>query len=587
MRHETFPDTTHFIPPSALGEGVTAQARAGLAGIVERLDSHFMPAGLTLARLVETMGAVLGGLDAVTRAFGHGAEGTDAADNLLSAARRLSEAPDRQAGRAVQIAAMLDITRKLSATSSEIGRVLTVLQFYAVNLKIAAAGADEFIEFAGDMSVKLATGGKEVDLFKREVATMLASLSEMRSVDEVLARECARVVPAVPDRLAVEVGQLRKRQKNLTDVSRNAREIVLRLQGGVGRALGAIQIGDIARQRLEHVLDACRVFDEVMAHPETRDPAGTRGHMLHLFAAQLDDLTHEFSDQTGELLSALDVLAPDCDTLLDQGGRHGTVQDSGLFLRDLDECITGAHGMTRQLHRADEKAAEIADVVLRMAATLRERVQVIEELRFEVDYMAINVNIRARRDAAIGKPVAVISDEIRVCSQQLADLTLAISEVADELGQVSQGFEAQRAGADEPDVDETLSAALSIIRDGSRQAETAMSGLDTSAQDIVAMIHGAVDELSICGTLTRNLQSLTRTFTDMADAGEPMIEDCIDHPVVAMMDTMGRSYTMASERVVHDRFLLPGMEPLCKAPAASAFDAGSDEDDDDFGDVFL
>jgi hypothetical protein len=105
----------------------------------------------------------------------------------------------------------------------------------------------------------------------------------------------------------------------------------------------------------------------------------------------------------------------------------------------------------------------------------------------------------------------------------------------------------------------------SIIRDGSRQAETAMSGLDTSAQDIVAMIHGAVDELSICGTLTRNLQSLTRTFTDMADAGEPMIEDCIDHPVVAMMDTMGRSYTMASERVVHDRFLLPGMEPLCKA----------------------
>jgi hypothetical protein len=35
--------------------------------------------------------------------------------------------------------------------------------------------------------------------------------------------------------------------------------------------------------------------------------------------------------------------------------------------------------------------------------------------------MAINVNIRARRDAAIGKPVAVIADEIRICSQQLAD----------------------------------------------------------------------------------------------------------------------------------------------------------------------
>ena len=73
-----------------------------------------------------------------------------------------------------------------------------------------------------------------------------------------------------------------------------------------------------------------------------------RGHMLHLFAAQLGDLTHEFSEQTDELLSALDVLAPDCDTLLDQGGRHGTVQDSGLFLRCTDDgkayqCLIDYH----------------------------------------------------------------------------------------------------------------------------------------------------------------------------------------------------------------------------------------------------
>jgi hypothetical protein len=146
------------------------------------------------------------------RAFGDGDEGeTDAADNLLSAARRRAKRPNGRPN-ARSRSRPADIMQKLSAPAVKSARILTVLQFYAVNLKIAAAGADEFIEFAGDMSVKLATGG-EGRSFKREVATMLASLSEMRSVDEVLARECARVVPAVPDRLAVEVGQLRKRQE--------------------------------------------------------------------------------------------------------------------------------------------------------------------------------------------------------------------------------------------------------------------------------------------------------------------------------------------------------------------------------------
>jgi hypothetical protein len=130
------------------------------------------------------------------------------------------------------------------------------------------------------------------------------------------------------------------------------------------------------------------------SHGPSRNPIRPgRAATCSIFAAQLDDLTHEFSDQTGELLSALDVLAPDCDTLLDQGGATEPCRTAACFCV-ISTNASPAHGMTGQLHRADEKAPKSPTSCA--WPPLRERVQVIEELRFDVDYMAINVNIRAR-----------------------------------------------------------------------------------------------------------------------------------------------------------------------------------------------
>jgi hypothetical protein len=57
------------------------------------------------------------------------------------------------------------------------------------------------------------------------------------------------------------------------------------------------------------------------------------------------------------------------------------------------------------------------------------------------------------------------------------------------------------------------------------------------------------------------------------------------------MQALARSYTMASERQVHDRFLLPGMEPLAagstNSKGSDGLGFGDDGDDDDLGDVFL
>jgi methyl-accepting chemotaxis protein len=559
MKHTSFP----VFDATSPGIGQTADAQAGMADIVTSLDSRFIPAGETLARLVEAMGAVLSGLDVMGRVLGDGSGGdSEAAEALLSAARQLREAPERQSERARQVTSLAAVMQKLGTLSAEIARILTVLEFYTVNLKIAAAGADEFVEFANDMAVKLKSGSREVEAFNNQIKVMQSSLADMRRVDDVLARECARVIPQVPNRLVDEVQQLRSRQAWLSQVAGNTRAIIMRLQGRVGTALAAMQVGDITRQRLEHVLDGCRALESLLADPAAVDPDGTRGHMLRLYGDQLGDLTRDFIDQTGDLLDALGALGPDCAQLLGNGRRDDTMHQSNDFLHDLSNCIADAHGMTGQLQRANEKATEIAEVVVQVVHALRQRVQAIESLRFDVDYMAINVNIRARRDAQIGRPVAVIADEIRICSQQLAELILGIGHVADDLGVQSQAFENGHSMTGQPGVDTMLGNALQIIRQGASESEQAMADVDKRAQGIASMIDAASDELSICGTLSESLRAMTDSFAVLAGRDEVDVAAQKPHPVEGLMGDMARKYTMSSERRVHDRHLLPGMAPL-------------------------
>ncbi|WDF71726.1 chemotaxis protein [Novosphingobium sp. KACC 22771] len=590
MKHARFTlvETDH-----APASGQTAEAQSGMADIVAGLDSRFIPAGETLARLVEAMGAVLSGIDTMGQVLGEDSgEDSGAAQALLSAAHQLREAPARQAERAQQVAALCRVMQQLGTHSAEIARILTVLEFYTVNLKIAAAGADEFVEFANDMSVKLKSGSREVEAFNNQIKVMQSSLADMRRVDDVLARECARVIPQVPDRLVAEVDQLRSRQMWLAQVAAFSRDIILRLQGRVGVALGAMQIGDITRQRLEHVLDGCRALEHALADPQGADKDGTRGHMLRLYGDQLADLTGDFIDQTGDLLDVLGSLGPDCAQLLNQTHRDATMQQSGHFLRNLGECIAGAQGMTGQLQRANEKAVEIADVVVQVVHALRQRVQTIESLRFDVDYMAINVNIRARRDAQIGRPVAVIADEIRICSQQLAELILSIAKVADDLGLQSEAFENGHDGGAQMGVDTMLTNALAIIRQGAGQSEEALGEVDRRAQGIAGMIDVACDELSICGTLSENLRAMTDSFAVLAGTDQPDTNAASPHPAATLMEDIARRYTMSSERRVHDRHLLPGMAPLTGASTGHAGGPGAiypppDDDDALFDDALF
>jgi hypothetical protein len=555
-----------------------AQVRAGLEHIVAGLDAQFMPAGHSLGQLAETMAAVMSGLGMVENALGRdGGVGGAAAQMLGEAAQRLSLVPQNQAERSAQVTQLAELIGRLNIYAAEIERIFAVLDFYAVNLKIVTAGADGFSEFADDMGEKLKLGAREIKAFKAQIAGMRGRLAEMQEIDAILARECERVIPAVPDKIVVQLQELRQRQEWLSTASQGTREVVMRLSERIGTALGAMQIGDSTRQRLEHVLAGCAQYDA--AAGDGQDGA-FRAHMYGLFGDHLDDLARDFSGDLGDLRQALAELAPDCEQLLGRSRRDEAITQSGQFLQQLAASIADARGVTGQLHHADNKAKEIAEVVLGGVEGLRARAQVIEGLRYDVDYMAINVNIRARREALIGRPVSVIANEIRISSLQLAQVVANISASGSELGAVSGQFDAQFNAAQDG-VDDALDAALAIIGQASADAEGAMAAVEQSAKGIGATLERARDQLGVCSELTIELDEMAQGFRDGAGAAGDLPPG---HPVYDVMAAMARSYTMQAERVVHNRHLLPGMESLAGVVPVRA---AADDDDALFDDALF
>lgn len=579
MRHETFPLADCHGDDGAADDGATDDgADLGLSRLVATLDDRFIPAGLTLGRLVEAVVEVLHGLDLMESAFGEDSLG-EAATRLLDASEQLRQAPVRQVERAGRITALHTVIASLNARSEDVARVLTVLEFYTVNLKIAAAGEGDFVEFAQDMRAKLVDGGRLVQDFQHQVALLQKSLHEMKGVDAVLTRECERVIPAVPDRLASEVARLQGQRQRLSASSEATRALVLSLQAGIGEALGALQIGDIARQRIEHVSEGIAMLAEEPALQEDGGHQAARGHFLALLAALLGDAGREFGAETGHLRAALRALTPDCDALLASDLQSRAIAAGGDFLHTMEACIAEAHTMSHQLQVADDKAGSISQVVLGVVNALRERVQVIEDLRLEVDYMAINVNIRARREAAVGRPVAVIADAIRLASQDLATLTARVNDAAGELGAISETLESDCAGIPGESAGHALSAALAAIGTCAEQADSAKRDVSHRAGEVVGMLRDTIRDLGVAESLSRRLDAAAAQLTLQAEQARAGASGASEHESLeALLMRLGARYSMASERIIHDGFLLPGMEPLAgAAPAPGGF--GGDDDD--------
>ena len=568
---------------SVTGQGmpdVTGAARAQLTGIVESIDARFTEVGALLADAVAAIDAIVAALQDGTSVFQEG-DAARAVDDLTAAARALCDVTVQVEQRAEEVAHVRQASHSLSGQVEDVQKTLGALQIFGMNVKIAASGMAEFIDFANRMNEKLKAGEVQTGGFHVKLAELEGSLARMKHCDGLLASECRKIVPQVPDRLVENADALRSHQHKLVELAGRISALARSIQGNVAAILGALQVGDMARQRLEHVLTGCTLLEAYLASSKAgqdeRNEA--RSHMVRLLIAHTEETAADFRRETELLLASLRRLEPETGRLMTLQQRDdGDGDDGRIFLRRLEGGIAEAAAMVAQLQQADRQAEETLRAIVDTVDDLSSRAKHIRELRIDVQQMAINIALKCRRVEAIGRPVTVVANEIRGCSDRLHETCGSISSWVDKLNAVSGRMREQVQA--EPDGEGSdLSRSLKAIRESAACTESAMAAAEQKSDGMADMLARTAEALERSIDLGAAINGVATLLADCAGP-EAAVSERADHPVRMLLDEMARIYTMASERAIHDRFLLPGMVALKGIPASQGLQPAGAEDDD-------
>lgn len=549
--------------------------------VMAGIDGCFTDVGTRLGEAVGAIDAIIASLRDVASVFDHG-DAARAVDNLQGAARRLLEVSSLVDQRGADVADIREASGRLRADANDMQKCLEVLQIYGMNVKIAASGEADFVGFADSMRATLTDGEKHTKDFALKLDALQENIVGMLRFDKLLIEECQRVVPAVPNRLIEDADDLRAHQGRLAELARTTAEMASSIQALVGAALIAIQIGDRTRQRLEHVVTGLALLDAHEAG-ETGDPAAkaaTLGHFGQLLGDLCAGAAVEYRQETEALVAALRRLRPNVESLIGLQRRDGD-KDEKMFLRRLEEGVGSAADMIEQLCRSDMQADRTLAAIIDTATSISERAAAIRHLRVDIQQMAINIGLRCRKVGTVGRPVAVIANEIRGLSDHIHTIIDRIGSAEKALSDVSV-----RMGAQSQDRDSNatydLTGSLSAIRQSADRTEGAISSVEQTSGGVLDALHEAADMLEASLRSSDLIHQISEQIAQRhGDAGPEAAEGAI----AGLMEALAGCYTMAEERTIHNRFLLPGMEPLGQEPTGSSI--GDDDDDAFFDDALF
>lgn len=548
--------------------GLAETARGDLLALAGRLDAQLLPVGEALLLLVQTVDAVVQGLASVRAALADGAT-ERAIEDVLRASAALLEAPERQDRQRTRFMDLREKVKTLNNLSRALDRVLLMLEFYCVNMKIAASGADDFVDFADEMRAQLATGRLHLADFGSTVARLFEGFDTMVAVDRDFLEESKRLIPAVPEELAAAAQRLRQQQATVAATVAAGEQSARRIHSKVSAALGAIQIADNVRQRIEHAAFICERMAEAAALDEPQR-SETEGQLAALAIAQLEAVGRDFAEDAGCLLESLEGLLPDTHHLLESIRNDTSIPESAALVARFGEGIDHSARLTAKLQQTNREAAEILQTVLTAIGDLSGRVERVRDLGVEVGYMSVNANLRSRRDQGISKAVSVIAIEIKVQSTIIDEVSGRFVGVAGEMGEVAAAIGRGEDGGP-VDVASLLAAAHTALLAATEQSREGVAQIGADCSAITGRLPATIAQVRESLALAAGIDAICALLATAARRAEPEVGANAAHPLHAMLARIAAIYSMAIERIIHADVGLAGTElgsPPMPPPAA-------------------
>lgn len=528
-----------------------------LAAAHGKLEKKFLEGGAVLVSIMDILKRLIGALDQLTGAL-DGETTNQTIAGIKATAGELGGLANFELSRQQRFEQLAASCKLMQDNITDMRETMRYLRTFATTVKIAGAGLAEFAGFADEIRERIQSGAKEVDEFGVRLTAIRAQLEKAKAFSCDISRDYCETVPVIVGELEHDAGQMTAQHRNLVKIANEVKVLARGVQGKVATVLSALQIGDITRQRIEHIRTSFEMFDAFRDSTEgaalgEEGLARIDGAISHLAAAQMDETLTDFQRECRKVLENMGRFVDDARDIMALRDAMHTASggQSKNILSGLEANVAAASKLVFDVEGTSNEADEVAQSTGRTASSLLRGIEVIRSIKTDIHYMALNSNLRCSKLGDEGRSVNVISGELRIYAEKLEDPANKVLEQLQVFETAAESFNGEQNAA-RRNISEPLNAALDAIRQVSDRMDESIAEFEREGQEVFTKVSAAIGTLDFESELGDVLQDCLESSWSIADLSRGDISD-IGGMLGEFSNRVFRIYTMASERDIHRR----------------------------------
>ncbi len=560
-----------------------AEFSAKLSAAHAKIEKKFLDGGAVLVSVMDILGNLIGILDGMTGTI-DGKMARDTLEGLRQTINDLAQLPKTEEERQAAFNNLADMCSLTGEHIDEIHETIRYLKTFAVTVKITGAGLTEFAGFADEIRERIQSGSDEVGRFAKNLEEMRQQLIKARSFSTDTLSDFQSTIPQIIESLNENSGLIEKQHREMADIAAQAKKIAQTVQGKIGSVLSSLQIGDITRQRIEHIQSTLEMLEEFSSSSEGKaldaaELAVLQEAVLQLAGAQMDETAADFHRDCSKIFASISSFADDAarilslrDELIDKT-RNG---DSNI-LALMEKGIVDATNLVGRVQGSSADADDVVMSVTNSAKELSRGIEILRSIKIDIHYMALNSNLRCSKLGDAGRSVNVVSGEMRIFAAKLETPADAIVE---ELEKVEAATAQLAKGGVTTDMASPLNEALQTIRHAKSQMDSGVEALAQEGQAVFSRISAAVVTLDFESELGSTFNECCQIAAQLSEGFEADVSRFSDK-IEGFSHRVYKLYTMSQERDIHARFLPSHVSNSSSSASAVSNSQSSASDDDD------
>ena len=485
------------------------------------------------------------------------------------------------------MATLAGLGETVTATGRRIATLHPIVQEVAtlsLSARVVAGGmghaAGDFTAFAGGIADAAGHARDCLTGVQHALGQMARELAEAQAGATLSAQRHGPAMQAIPERVVANLRSLAAQQQRAAEAVTAAHRQSEAVRRHVAEQIVALQLGDITRQRLEHVQMAAGLLAE---------ECGQAGDLL---SAQLldaaDDLVRQ-GDQVEAGLSSLVAAAQAIGELGAQlhggeigaqphGGEAGAQprdgeiraqprdgeiraqprdaasgmrrhpESGGGFVAALEMDIRQTAVLFSELGASDETNGRQMEAVLKTTDILAARLTEVQSVQEDLRIMGLNASLKCGRLGTVGRPLSEVAQELRRCGMRFEAKAASVLSELDGVRTVAEALHdpaRHEQHAEMAQAADALIAPLRRLHELEHDLVVTLSQLHADAAEVGRLVEGAIAQFSVRHALAASLRDVAVTFAAWPGAAAASGE---------VLDRVAAAYTMERERAVHARF---------------------------------